>query len=243
MNTLIGFCLVLCSGADDIQARIDQARKDYDLGAAQALVAELSKAGPQAAADQKLALARSLLLLGELYRVEFEGMEENGADHAERRALGDKIDETAKVGFQAADALGEISEAYRVRSDLYGIMIRTKFQGKKYRSKLEGNSAKALQLDPKNADAYVSVARPYLFAGPLQGGNLKKAMELLNKALELNPNLVSAQMLHAVGLEKQGDKAQSDAEWKKILEENPKTARSKKTLEIAGKVWKDDDDK
>ncbi len=243
MAALLSVCMLLCSGAEDWSARMEQIRKDYDTAAAQALSEELRKAGPQAPLEQKLAFARSLLLLGELYRVEFEGMEEGGAERSDRRALGDKIDDVAKEGFQVLDALGELSEAYRIRSDFYGIMIRTKFQGKKYRSKLEGNAAKALELDPKNPDAYVSVARPYLFAGPLQGGNLKKAMDLLNKALELNPNLVSAQMLHAVGLEKEGNKAQSDAEWKKILDENPKTARSKKTLEIAGKVWKEEDEK
>jgi tetratricopeptide (TPR) repeat protein len=181
------------------------------------------------------------LLTAELCRTDFEVLNEEGGEKDQRRALGDKIDALAKEGMEAAAALGETSEAYRIRSDFYALMIRSKFQGKKYRNKLETSSAKALELDPKNPYAYVSVSRPYLFAGPHQGGDLKKAMELLNKAIDLKPDYEAALQLRAVGYEKLGEKVKSDEEWKKILEKNPNAVRSRKTLEIAGKVWTEED--
>ena len=242
MSTVWMLCMVLCAGTGDWQARMDAAQKDYDVTAAQAVADELRKeAGPQATPEMRLLFLKSLLLTVEQIRVQYETMQQDGADRGDRRVLADKMDALAEEGLKVADGLGEVSEAYRIRADFYALKIRSKYQGKKYRNKMENSAEKALQLDPKNAFAYVSVARPYLFAGPLQGGDVKKAMGLLDKALALDPNLLSARMMRAVGYAKQDDKARCEAEWAKIVAENPKTAQSKKTMEIAGKVWEEGD--
>lgn len=242
MNAVFAVCLIVCGGMEEWRGRMETAQKSYDIGAAEAVMGEIRTAlGTDANPELRLLFARSLLLTAELCRTDFEVLSENGVDKDKRRALGDKIDALAKEGMDAAAALGEVSEHYRIRSDFYGLMIRSKYQGKKYRNKLESSSAKALELDPKNPYAYVSVSRPYLFAGPHQGGDLKKAMELLNKAIELKPDYEAALQLRAVGYEKLGEKAKSDEEWGKILAKHPEASRARKTLEIAGKVWTEED--
>ncbi|HPO12554.1 MAG TPA: hypothetical protein PLI09_03845 [Candidatus Hydrogenedentes bacterium] len=242
MNTVFALCLVVCGGLEEWQGRMVAAQKSYDISEAQKVTDEIRAAlGSQANPELRLMFARSLLLTAELCRTDYEVLSEEGADREKRRALGEKIDALAKEGMDAAEALGDVSEHYRIKSDFYGLMIRSKYQGKKYRNKLESSSAKALELDPKNPYAYVSVSRPYLFAGPHQGGDVKRAMELLNKAIELKPDYEAALQLRAVGYEKLGEKAKSDEEWNKILAVHPDASRSRKTLEIAGKVWTEED--
>lgn len=237
MHMLIAFCVLLAAEASDLESRLAAAAHDYDIAAAQVLLEEARKEVAQdPSTANRLLLARALLLVAELVRIDFEDLGDD-AGRSERRALANRIDAAAREGIQVADALGEISEAYRLRADFYGVMIRTKYQGKKYRNRMESNAARAMELDPKNACAYVSVARPFLFATPRQGGDLDKAFALLSKAVELEPKLESARMLLAVAYEKRGEIEKAEAEWQKILTANPKAIRSRQTLEIAGKVW------
>lgn len=241
MNMLAVLMLLLGAPPADAGARLEAARRNYDIAAAQSLVSEirgcLSNAPDPA---ERLLFAQSLLLVAELLRVQYEEAQ-NEEDQTPQRGLGEAIDSAAREGIEQADTLGETSEAYRIRADCYALMIRTKYQGKKYRAKMEKAAARAIELDPKNPRAYVSVARPYLFAGPTQGGDVKKAFELLSKAVELDPTLAAARQLRAVAYEKLGDKAKADAEWEKLLTENPKCIRSRKTMEVAGKVWSEED--
>ncbi len=242
MHTIIAICVLLAAEAGDLEARLTAAARAYDMAAAQALVEEARKeVARDPSASNRLLLGRALLLVAELARIDFEELSDD-AGRSERRALANRIDAAAREGMQVADALGEISEAHRLRADFYGVMIRTKYQGKKYRNRMESNAARAMELDPKNANAYVSVARPFLFATPRQGGDLDKAFALLSKAVELDPDLEAARMLLAVAYEKRGEMEKADAEWEKILAANPKAIRSRKTLEIAGKVWSEIED-
>lgn len=242
MNILIVICLFSGSVISELEARLDAARRDYDLPAAQAIAEEARKVHAQNAnPETKLLLGHSLLLVAELARVDYEELGENGS-RSQRRTFANRIDAAAREGLQIADSMGEVSEAHRIRADLHALMIRTKYQGKKYRARMERNAARAMELDPKNANAYVSVARPFLFAGPRLGGDIDKAYALLLKAVELDPKLDSARMMLAVAYEKRGDKEKADALWGQILAETPKASRSRKTLEIAGKVWSEMED-
>ena len=209
--------------------------QEYNLEAAEKLVSELRDNFPAepTEADHSL-IARGLLLVAELHRIRFEDIYEQ-ATRAARRKLGQKIDAAAEEGLKHTEAMGETSEAYRLRSDLYGLMIRTKYQGTKFLNEMEEYAAKAVELDPKNARAYVSVAKPYLFAKENQGGDLAKAFELLQKAVELDPKLVVARLFLAVAYDKKGDTAHAEEMLKRILDENPYCKPALKALEGAKK--------
>ena len=238
MNAIIAFSLLLCTAPANTEARLAEVRRQYDTVAAKALVTELRDALPEVATPaEHLRFARSLILLAELHRIDFEQLSDE-TDRAARRDMAKEIDAAAREGIEHAEALGEVSESYRLRCDFIALMTRTKFQGKKNLKKIVKASERALALDPANPHAYVSVAKPDLFKG---GGDLQKAHKLIEKALELDPSLETAKLLHAIALEKLGEKDRAEAAWKKILADNPHCAAARETMEKAGKTWEDVD--
>ena len=221
LNWILMICLATIPNAKDFEVRLEEARRDYDQAAANAVVTELqSLVAAAPSPEDRFLLARALLLAGELERLRFEETRAQ-TDRGKRREIGKRIDELADGVIAHAAALGETSEAYRLRSDALALKIRTKYQGSKYHTEMEECAAKALELDPKNARAYVSVCRPYLFAKPNQGGDLDKAFDLLTQAVALDPEIETAQFFLAIAYEKKGDSAESERVLKAILDKNP----------------------
>lgn len=79
------------------------------------------------------------------------------------------------------------SEAHWLAGDLLGRLIPHVFGGgMRYGKRAADEMDKALELDPKNANACVSRAISYFYTPGAFGGSKDKAFELLRKAVELD---------------------------------------------------------
>lgn len=243
LKVLLFVVCAAISNPKDYEARLAKVRSDYDLEAAQALVSELRPLMPSGPSlEERYLFGRALLYAAELERMEFEETRDQ-VERSRKREMGRSIDALADEGLAQATAMGETSESYRLRSDFIALKIRTKYQGSKYHEEMEEAAAKALELDPKNANAYVSVCRPFLFAKPNQGGDVQKALDLLSKAVSLDPNLEIAQFFLAIAYQKMGDQAKADQILKDILARNPKCKLAMETFEKAQQAVEDEDGK
>jgi tetratricopeptide (TPR) repeat protein len=199
---------------------LDDAVRSYDTSAATVVLSEARVARASSDFPQLAELhARAALAVAELLRIEFEGFPQGEAER--RRLLGLRIDAAAEDGLHALDGLPETSEVQRIRADLIATMIRSDFRAKKYEQEFRTAVERALELDQSNARAWVSSAKPYLFAEPQQGGDLVEAVRRLDRALELDPGLESARLLRAVAHDKAGNQAAAERDWQAALRANP----------------------
>jgi tetratricopeptide (TPR) repeat protein len=199
---------------------LDEAVRRYDVAAATTVMSEARVARSSSDSPQFAALhVRAALAVAELLRIELEGLAPGAAE--QRRLLGLRIDAAAEDGLTVLDGLPDSSEAQRTRADLIATMIRSDFRAKKYELSFRVAVDRALELDPGNAQAWVSSAKPYLFAEPEHGGDVAEALRRLDRALELDPQLESARLLRAVAHDKAGDPAAADRDWQAALRANP----------------------
>jgi tetratricopeptide (TPR) repeat protein len=101
------------------------------------------------------------------------------------------IKQAATDGTAAAEkATGlnpKSSEAHQLLGDLLGHLIPHVFGGgMRYGKRAADEMDKAIELDPKNADAYVSRAISYYYTPEAFGGGKDKAFELLRKAVDID---------------------------------------------------------
>jgi tetratricopeptide (TPR) repeat protein len=211
------------SGAAEpaLATSVEAALRSYDLTAATVALAGVRDAR---ASDQNSDLERlhavAALGVAELLRIEFEGLPSGQAD--DRRELGGRIDATAREGLRVVDRLPESSERERMRADLIATMIRSDFRAKKHEHEFNNAVSRALELDEDNPSAWVSAAKPFLFAPPQRGKDLEQALRHLDRALELDPTLESALLLRAVAHRESGDQDAARADWRAALDRNPR---------------------
>ncbi len=199
---------------------LDDAIRSYDPAAATTVLSEARVARASSSSPQLTELhARAALAVAELLRVELEQLATGEAE--QRRLLGLRIDAAAEDGLKALEGLPETSEVQRMRADLIATMIRSDFRAKKYEQSFRAAVERALELDQSNARAWVSSAKPYLFAEPEQGGDVAEALRRLDRALELDPRLESARLLRAVAHDKAGNQAAAERDWQAALRANP----------------------
>ena len=101
------------------------------------------------------------------------------------------LKQAATDGIAAAEKATALnpksSEAHRLVGDLLGRLIPHVFGGgMRYGKRAADEMDKAIELDPKNANAYVSRAISYYYTPEAFGGSKDKALELLRKAIEIN---------------------------------------------------------
>lgn len=214
----------------DLELALDEASRRYDPDAAIAAQSEARtlhrEDATPAAADL---LVRASLAVAELLRIEFEEWPEGDRDG--RRTTGTRIDVAAEEGLAILDSLPETSDNARRRADLIATKIRSDFRARKYRDDFDRAVARALELDPDNARAWVAKAKPYLFASPEHGGDVAEAVRLLSRALEIEPGLESARLLRAEAYARLGDDDAAAADWRAALASNPHCTPARKRLE------------
>jgi tetratricopeptide (TPR) repeat protein len=99
---------------------------------------------------------------------------------------------SAEGGVAAAEKAVELnpqsSEAHQLLGDLLNQLIPHVFGGgMRYGKRSTDELDKAIELDPKNADAYVSRAISYYYTPESFGGSRQKAFELLTEAVVIDP--------------------------------------------------------
>jgi len=203
----------------DSEALLD-AKYRYDLDAAQSVLADTAPAAG-------LEFAEASLLVAELLRGRYEH-DELGRDG--RREVGREIDRVAEAALAVLETLPQSSERYRLAADLYGTLIRSRFRGMKYQPKLEQAVDKALELDPKNAHAWVTKARRPLFAKPRHGGDPVEALKYLNKALAEAPDHVQALLFRGTAFAKLDEMENAELDWNRATAINPSVAAARDRL-------------
>jgi len=103
------------------------------------------------------------------------------------------LKESAQGGIAAAEKAVKLnansSEAHRLLGHLLSELIPHVFAGgMRYGSRSTAEVEKAIQLDPRNAEAYVDRGTNYFFTPEMFGGSKEKAIEMLKKAIDLDPN-------------------------------------------------------
>ncbi len=210
-----GLASGLCS-PDPITA----AERTYDLQAARSVLdacgLAVSETGEEAPREN---LARAALLVAELERIDFEELPPS--QKKQRREIGESIDAAADTGLETLDSLPETSCRQRMRADLLATKIRSDFRAKKYADEMKAAATRALELDPGNARAMVTLAKPFLFADDRHGRDLDEAVRMLTEALEVDPTLESALLLRALAFEAQGNTEACRNDLKAALAANP----------------------
>jgi tetratricopeptide (TPR) repeat protein len=102
------------------------------------------------------------------------------------------IKSAATDGLAAAEKAASLnpnsSEAHRLQGDMLSELIPVVFAGgMRYGARSTGEFDKAIELDPRNANAYIGRALSYFFTPSMFGGDRNKAVEMLKKALTVDP--------------------------------------------------------
>ena len=214
---------------EELQKRAEQVQREYDLPLAEALMGELQFFVKENPGDEsRMALARVALLVAELRRIDYETTD---VDPREKRLLGRTIDEAARIGHEVLNKVPNISEKWRIKADLIGTMIRSKYKGNKYGGEMDKATEKALELDPESANAIVTGSKRGLFANRGQGGDVPAALKMLNRALGIDPDHERALIFRGIAYEKLGNDDLAEEDWKRALELNPHSRLAKENLQ------------
>jgi tetratricopeptide (TPR) repeat protein len=161
-------------------------------------------------------------------RIEFE---EHPKEEGEiRREIGGRVDASAMEGLRVLDSIPESSERERIRADLLATMIRSDFRAKKYEQAFNRAASMALEFDRDNPRAWVTAAKPLIFAPADRGRDLDEAIRHLDRALELDPALESALLLRALAHRELGDDKASETDLRSALDINPRCLPAKRAL-------------
>jgi tetratricopeptide (TPR) repeat protein len=217
---VLGFLLLrLVMASSDIEG----ARDRQDRPALEALVRNLSEAARKSPNDPgahyRLALARSYLA-----EVALE--------------LGDKAGarEAAEAGVREAERAvalqGNFAEYQRILGTLCGQVVPANaLLALKYgRCALESVN-KALELDPKSSDAYLSRGVGNYYLPAALGGGVELAIRDFQEAIRLNPKSAEAHLWLGIALRKMERNVEARAALKKSLEFNPNRLWAKQQLE------------
>lgn len=160
---------------------LTSARKARDLGNVKALQTEITKAEKKADETKSF---DDYIRLATLHNFMCEALESSNN--------GRLVKDAAQSGVAAAEIAVRLnpnsSMAHQLLADLLGQLApHVTGGGMKYGQRSSNEADKAIELDPKNADAYVTRAISYLYTPEAFGGNKQKAFEFFSKARELNP--------------------------------------------------------
>jgi tetratricopeptide (TPR) repeat protein len=231
--TLVAVSSAAADDARKVAEALDDAIRAYDLTLATVVLAEARDAAASAPTPELAALhVRASLTVAELLRIQWQRVPP--ADTARRREFGSRIDAVAREGLGVIDGLPESSERERLRADLLATLIRSDYRARRYEKEFKDAVSRALELDEGNARAWVSAAKPYLFASSQHGGDVTEARRLLSHALKLEPTLESARLLRALAHERLGELEAARSDLDAALEANPDCAPAQEVLARLG---------
>lgn len=211
--------LLFAIGTMDLQT----ARDRQDRAALERMIAELhavaDKQPNDAAAQYRLALAQSFAA-----EVAIETR-----DKARGRDL-------AEAGMKAAEKAVALnpnsSEYHRMLGTLCGQMISSNgLAGLRYGKCALSSVDKAIELDPKSSDAYLSHGVGNYYLPPALGGGIPLAIQDFEKAIQLNPRSADAHLWLGLALRKANRNAEARKAFAKALELNPNRLWAKQQLD------------
>lgn len=216
------FCIAIAA-APLFAADLDRARDQQDRPALDRLAKELAAAAERqpndAAAQYRLALAESYLA-----EVATEVHDKGGAKSA------------AEAGIRAAEKAvalkPDVAEYHRVLGTLCGQAIPANvIAGLKYGRCALDSVNKAIQMDPKSAQNYVSRGVGYYYLPPSFGGGVELAIKDFEKAVQLDAKSAEAYLWLGVALRKENHNADARKAFQKALELNPNRVWARQQLD------------
>jgi tetratricopeptide (TPR) repeat protein len=171
--------LMSFGGADD--PSLTAARKARDRGDVKTLQTEITKAQEKAAATKSF---DDYIRLAVLHNFMCEA-----AESSNNRQM---VKGAAQAGVAAAEIAVKLnpnsSRAHQLLADLLGQLApNVTGGGMKYGQRSTDEADKAIELDPKNSEAYVTRGISYLYTPEAFGGNKQKALEFFSKAADFDP--------------------------------------------------------
>lgn len=192
---------------------------------AAALTTQINKL---AATDSKASTPKSSYDLAIARSYEAEIAMEKGDKRASAAAAEAGIGPARK----AAEADPKNAEYHRILGTLCGQIIPANvFAGLKYGRCAMDEVAKAIELNPKSAESWLSRGVGNYYLPPSFGGGIDKAIADFDKAIQLNPKLADAHLWRGIALRKAGKNADAHKSIAKSLELNPKRVWAKTQLE------------
>jgi len=210
---MIGLAAAWALSAGDLES----ARDRQDRAALEKLASQI--VANDAAANYRAAVAYSYL-----------------AEVAEQQRDRGAVKRAAEAGIRAAEKAvslkPEVAEYHRILGTLYGQMAPVNvLAALGYGKKAQDAIAKALELDPKSARAYVSrgVGNYYVPSG--LGGGIDLAIRDFQKAIDLDPKSDDAYLWLGVAMRKANRNAEARKAFAKALEINPNRVWARQQIE------------
>jgi|SRR5579871_1243618 len=142
----------------------------------------------------------------------------------------------AEAGIEAAQRAVNLKantgEYYRILGTLCGQMISSNgLAALKYGKCALDSVNKAIELDPKSSDAYLSHGVGNYYLPPALGGGIEPAIKDFQRAIELNPKSADAYLWLGVAFRKANRNAEARQALAKAVELNPNRVWAKEQLE------------
>lgn len=221
MSALLGLLLAAISTAPSDLAK---ARDRQDRPALETMAAELARAAEKqpkdATAQYRAALAQSYLA-----EIAIETRDKNLAKNA------------AETGVKAAERAVQLTpsnaEYHRLLGTLCGQVIPANalLGAMKYGKCAQSSVNKAIELDPKSADAWIAHGVGNYYLPSAFGGGVELAIKDFEKAIQLNPRSSEAHLWLGIALRKAGRNADARKALGKAVELNPNRVWAKQQLE------------
>lgn len=145
-------------------------------------------------------------------------------DLDKNRDMAEKILSQGIKNAQEAISLNpDSSETHVLLARLYQIKLMhgDMFTGMDIGPKAGAENKKAIDLDPNNPRAQMSLGIQYVMAPPIGGGDIKKGIATLEKALELDPTLSEAYYWLAKAYRKLNDRPHFEKSLQAGMKLNP----------------------
>ena len=193
--TVASLFFLLCAAllasprADD--ARFIQTRKARDHADVDALRAAIATAQGEASRQNSLDAYLRLAVFD-------DWLFEAASDRQDKKVA----KQAAEAGLAAAEKAAQLnptsSEAHRLLGGFLGELIPYVFAGgMRYGPRSTREADRAIELDSKNANAYIARANDYFYTPETFGGNKQKAIDLLKHAIEIDPSSDTAHIVLA----------------------------------------------
>lgn len=223
MRTPLAMLCCVLAAAAPLPPELKKARDAQDRAALDRLAAE-AMAAAQARSGDDAALYRAALAQLVRAEVAMEQRDRNGARAA------------AEEGIRAAEKAAELkplsAEYHRVLGALCAQVIPANpLLGMRYGRCAMEEVRRAVELDPKSADAWLSRGVGYFYLPESFGGGAELALKDIDKALELDPSHADAWLWRGIVLRKLGRNAEARAALEKSLRLNPARLWARQQLE------------
>ena len=222
-STVLLFAALAAASSLPQLSELQKARDRQDRAALEKMLADARAiAGSQAGdADSQYRLALAASFAAE---VAVELRDKSGA----------KAD--AEIGIPAAEKAVELKpnsgEYYRILGTLCGQMISSNgLAGIKYGKCALSSVNKAIELEPKSSEAYVSHGVGNYYLPQALGGGMDLAIQDFQKAIQLDPKASEPYLWLGVALRRSNRNAEAHKALEKAVELNPNRLWAKQQLE------------